>query len=478
MSPEEFRQAGHALVDQLADFWADPGARKVTPGEDTGLAWGLVGKRPLPENGAEPRAILDNASDILRKGSLLNGHPRFFGYITAGATPIGVLSELLAAGINPNCGGWPLSAVASAIEMQTVDWIADLIDFPRPCGGALCSGGNVANMLGFWVGRVAKLGKEVRTDGTQGRRLRAYAPAGTHTWLQKASDLSGIGSDNVVFVESDREERMSIDALREAVAQDKAAGYEPFLVVASGGTVSTGAVDDLVAVRAVCDEFGLWMHVDGAYGAFAACLPEDPEGIRALRLADSVALDPHKWLYAPLEAGCVLTKSRSLLMDAFSYRPPYYHFEKDEDQDSCNFYELGIQNSRGFRALKVWTAMQQAGRSGYVESIGQDIALARAMAEHAHSHPDIELKSCRLSITTYRFVPEGVTDQAQINDLNQRILVEMQKGGDVFVSNAVIDGEYLLRACVVNFRTRLADVRRAVDLAAEIGRRLVGSGVA
>lgn len=480
MTPDEFRAAGHRLVDRLADFWADPASLPLTPGDNPAEVWARVGKRPLPENGKEARVILDNTFEVLRDGSLLNGHPRFFGYITAGAAPIGVLSEMLAAGINPNCGGWPLSATASAIELQTIEWIASLIGYPTPCGGLLCSGGNMANMLGFWAARTAVLGKDVQKSGVGALRLRAYAPTATHTWLQKASDLSGIGADNVVFVETDKEERMSISALRAAIERDVSDGYRPFMVVASGGTVSTGAVDDLKAVRAVCDEFGLWMHVDGAYGAFAACLPEDPEGIKGLAVADSVAMDPHKWLYAPLEAGCVLVRSRDQLFDAFSYRPPYYHFEKHDEDDWCNFYELGVQNSRGFRALKVWTALQQAGRAGYVESIRDDIALTRAMADYAESLPEIEVRTCRLSIVTFRFVPSGppnLRTPERLNSLNQAILAEMQSGGKAFVSNAVLDGDYYLRACCVNFRTRLSDVVAAMDLAVETGRRLASQSV-
>jgi aromatic-L-amino-acid decarboxylase len=471
MTPDEFRAAGHRLVDRLADFWADPASLPLTPGDNPAEVWARIGKRPLPENGKDAGAILENAFDVLRDGSLLNGHPRFFGYITAGAAPIGVLSELLAAGFNPNCGGWPLSPIASAIELQTVDWLAELIGYPKPCGGLLCSGGNVANMLGFWAARVAVLGKEVRATGIAKHRLRAYASSATHTWLQKASDLSGIGSDSVVFVETDSEERMSLTALRAAIESDIASGHKPFIVVASGGTVSTGAVDDLAAIRALCDEFKIWMHVDGAYGAFAAALPENIDGIHGLRLADSVALDPHKWLYAPLEAGCVLVRSREHLIDAFSYRPPYYHFEKHDDDDWCNFYELGIQNSRGFRALRVWTALQQAGRNGYIDSIRDDIALTRAMADYAAKIPVIELRSCRLSILTFRFVPQDrMLDAAALNALNERIVSQMQPGGEAFVSNAVLDGDYYLRACVVNFRTRLSDVTSTVDLAVRLGR--------
>jgi glutamate/tyrosine decarboxylase-like PLP-dependent enzyme len=260
---------------------------------------------------------------------------------------------------------------------------------------------------------------------------------------------------------------MDTDALRAAIERDREDGLAPFLVVASGGTVSTGAVDDLSAVRRICDEFGTWMHVDGAYGAFAACLPEET-ALHDLRHADSIALDPHKWLYAPLEAGCVLVRDRARLLEAFSHRPPYYAFHREDSSDWCNFYELGVQNSRGFRALKVWAALQQAGRSGYVESIRQDIALARAMYDYAAAHPEIEVRSCKLSIVVFRYVAPG----EDVNAVNEKIVAAMQSGGEAFVSNAVLDGEYWLRACVVNFRTRLSDVTETIDLAVRLGRGL------
>jgi glutamate/tyrosine decarboxylase-like PLP-dependent enzyme len=455
MDPDEFRAVGHALVDSLADFWADPRRHPVTPGDDPERAWSLIGRQSLPEGGRPADEVLQGAFEALAAGSLLNGHPRFFGYITAGAAPIGVLAEMLAAGFNPNCGGWPLSPVASAIELQCVQWIAELTAYPADCGGLLCSGGNMANLLGYWAARARSP-----------ERKLALAPAATHTWIQKAADLSGT---EVELVPCGLDERMDLVALAR-MARDK----RPFVVVASGGTVSTGSVDDLAAVRKVCDEVGCWMHVDGAYGAFAACLPDAPSELRYLALADSVALDPHKWLYAPLEAGCALVRDWKVLYDAFSHRPPYYHFDREDSPEWCNFYELGVQNSRGFRALKVWAALQQAGRKGYVASIAQDVALARAMADYAAAQPEIEVRSCRLSIVTFRFVPAGLTDQDELNSLNERIVSAMQEGGEAFVSNAVVGGEYLLRACVVNFRTRLEDVRATVDLAVRLGRELHG----
>ena len=408
MTPEEFSEIGHRLVDDIAALLGSlrerPLGPDITP-EDVRAA--LDASASIPEDGTDAAKLMRDTTQLLVEHSLYNAHPRFFGYITAGAAPIGVLADLLASGTNPNLGGWALSPMASEIEDQAVRWIAELVGFPAGGDGVLTSGGNVANMLGFYAARAAKAGWDVRTEGLQAEgaaSLRVYASGSTHTWIQKAADLSGLGSKSIRWIPTDDVERMDLDALRAAIDEDRAAGLRPFLVVATGGSVSTGAVDDLPAIRDLCDAYDLWMHVDGAYGAFAACAPNVPEELRGLAAADSVALDPHKWLYAPLEAGCALVRDPSALLDAFSYRPEYYYFQ----QEAKNYFERGIQNSRGFRALKVWMQLKQAGRSGYVRMISEDIELARRFHELAEEHAELEAFGHALSITTYRYVPEDL----------------------------------------------------------------------
>jgi len=262
-------------------------------------------------------------------------------------------------------------------------------------------------------------------------------------------------------------------ALEAAIEADVRAGRKPLLVVGTAGSVSTGAIDPLREIAAVCRRHQVWLHVDGAYGAFAAALPEASPDLKALSEADSVALDPHKWLYTPLEAGCALVRHRSHLSDAFGYHPAYYNF----DTAPLNFYELGPQNSRGFRALKVWLGLRQAGREGYVRMIRDDIALAGVLHDAVHAHPELEAVTLGLSIATFRYVPAGFdasTPEAttHLNDLNREILERLQSGGEAFVSNAVIDGKHLLRACIVNFRTTRADVEALPGIVVRIGRAL------
>ena len=476
IDPEEFAAIGHKLVDDVAALLGSMRTRPLGPGEGPEQIRSALGAgRGLPDEGADPAELVEEATELLLAHSILNGHPRFFGYITAGAAPIGVLADLLASAVNPNLGGWSLSPMATEIEAQSVRWIAELVGYPAG-GGILVSGGNMANMLGFWAARAAEATWDVRESGLRGdgaRGLRVYGSKGTHTWIQKAADLSGLGAQAIRWVETDAHGRMSLAALEARIVADIASGDHPFLVVGTGGSVSTGAVDPLPGLRKLCDDYGLWLHVDGAYGAFAAVARNAPDDLRGLALADSVALDPHKWLYAPLEVGCTLVRDAEALLAAFSYRPEYYHLE----EEVTNYFEHGIQNSRGFRALKVWLQLRQAGRAGYTRMIAEDIELARRFHEIAGQHPELEAFTHALSITTYRFVPAdlgGRTEEeavaAYLNELNQEIQARMEKSGQAFVSNAVLGDVYALRMCIVNFRTALEDVHALAEITADLGR--------
>jgi aromatic-L-amino-acid/L-tryptophan decarboxylase len=477
MDAGTFRALGHRLVDQLAGLLEGVQTGPVTHDESPTAvreALGLAG--PLPEEGTEPGALLEDTARRLFDHSLFNGHPRFFGYITSSPAPIGILGDLLASAANPNVGAWILAPAATEIEAQTVRWIAELIGYPADTGGILVSGGNMANFVGFFAARAARAGWDVRAHGVAaGGRLRVYASAETHTWISKAADLSGLGTDSIRWVPIEADLRMDMAALERQIDADTAAGDLPLLVVGTAGSVSTGVIDPLAEIAALCRARGLWFHVDGAYGGLAAALPEAVEDLRALSLADSVAVDPHKWLYAPLEAGCALVRDGEALRAAFSYHPPYYHFE----ERATNYVDYGLQNSRGFRALKVWLALRHAGAAGYRRMIADDIALSRAMADVVRAHAELEFFTHALSITTFRFVPSDLRvrvgeaeTEAHLDALNRSLLDRLQRGGEVFISNAVIRDRYVLRACIVNFNTTRADVEAVPDIVARVGRTI------
>ena len=478
MDAASFRAVGHQLVDDLAELLDSIPRRPVTRGESPSAvreALGLTGS--LPEHGADPAALLQETARLLFDHSLFNAHPRFFGYITASPAPIGILGDFIASALNPNVGAWTLSPAATEIESQTVRWIAELIGYPPDCGGILVSGGNMANLVGFFAARAARAGWNVREEGvaTGERVLRVYASAETHTWLQKAADLSGLGTSAVRWIAVDADLRMDVAELRTQIERDRSAGDVPLMVVGTAGSVSTGAVDPLRAIAALCREHGAWFHVDGAYGGLAAAVPGASDDLRALAEADSVAVDPHKWLYAPLEAGCALVRDAEALRGAFSYHPPYYHFE----ERATNYVDYGPQNSRGFRALKVWLALRQAGAAGYRRMIADDIVLSRTMAEAVRGHAELELFTQALSIATFRYVPPDLRDhvgesdaEAHLDALNRALLDRLQHGGEAFVSNAVVRGRYLLRACIVNFHTTRADVEAVPAIVVRVGREI------
>ncbi len=479
MSPEEFRAAGRRLVDRIADFLARvpdlPVARPLPPPEIRRL----LGEGGLPSEGESVERLLDEASSLLFEHSVLVGHPRFCAYVVGAPAPLGALADLLAATVNQNVGAWHLAPMASEVEAQAVRWIAELVGFPAGGSGLLTSGGNMANFVGFLAARRAKAPWPIRSQGASppgAPPLRVYASTETHTWIQKAADLFGLGTEAIRWVATDSTQRMDVAGLERLLAEDRAAGRLPFLVVGSGGTVSTGAVDDLPRLAEICRRENLWFHVDGAYGGFAAGVEGAPRELSGLALADSVAVDPHKWLYVPLEAGCTLLRDPAALRAAFEYRPPYY--PEPEAEDLIDYHASGPQNSRGFRALKVWLALRQSGANGCRRMIARDIALARRLYDAAARHPELEAVTTGLSVTTFRFVPRDMAsgsaprDEEYLDRLNMELSERLQAGGEVYPSHAVVGGRTVVRTCIVNFRTSEEDADAIPEIAARAGREL------
>jgi aromatic-L-amino-acid decarboxylase len=464
MGKEEFRAIGHQLVDQISEFIGSIREKPVTTGESPDQIQKILGTASLPDHGTPAAQLFSRASDLMMNHSLLNGHPKFFGYITSSPAPIGMLSDLLAASVNPNVGANILSPMATAIEKQTVKWLAEFIGIPSTYGGILVSGGNMANFTAFLAGRTAKAPKSLKEDGLKSAgEMVLYCSKTTHTWIEKAAVLFGHGTKAIRWISTDADNRMDNKILEQTIQDDLKNGKKPFMVVGTAGDVSTGVVDNLAEVALICKQHDLWFHIDGAYGIPAAAVPEFKSMFDGMKDADSIALDPHKWLYAPLEVGCTLVKNPQHLVDTYSSHPVYYNFSGDEEL-SVNFYEYGFQNSRGFRALKVWMALQQVGRSGYVSMINQDVELAKQFFELASRHPELEAVTCNLSIATLRYAPSGHHDEKYLNTLNEALLNELQKGGELFLSNAVVSEKYCLRACIVNFRTSGKDIEKIVEI--------------
>lgn len=474
-----FRKIGYQLIDTISDFLDEIPEKQVTTNKTPKELQNILGDASLPANGTPAEELIAHATKLLLDHSLFNGHPKFFGYITSSAAPIGALADLLAASINQNVGAQILSPIATEIEKQTIKWLAEFIGVSPNYGGVLVSGGNMANFTAFLAARTAKAPKEIKENGltNASKQLITYCSKSTHTWIDKAAILFGHGSKSVRWIPTDASNKMNITLLEQTIKEDIKQGHQPFMVVGTAGDVSTGIVDNLEAIAAVCKTFDLWFHIDGAYGIPAAIIPELKALFTGIKEADSIALDPHKWLYSPLEAGCTLVKNPKHLIDTYSSHPEYYNFSLTEEGGSQNYFEYGLQNSRGFRALKVWLALQQIGSNGYTKLIREDIELAKYFYTLADHHEALKPITQNLSITTLRYVPTDLEGNEEnnatyLNTLNEKLLEELQQGGEMFLSNAIIADQYCLRTCIVNFRTTKKDIEDSIKIIVKEGRKM------
>jgi len=357
-----------------------------------------------------------------------------------------------------------------------VRWLAELMGFPVGATGILASGGSMANFIALAAARRAVTGGNVREDGLGGGpRLVVYASDQVHSCVDKAVDLLGIGTRYLRKIPSDDQFRMSMDALAQAVAADRAQGLEPAIVVGTAGTVNTGAVDPLDALADYCARESLWFHVDGAYGAMARLSPRLAPLFDGLARADSLAADPHKWLYVPYEAGAALVREGHRLADAFRRFPEYLASDPDSPfPGPAWFAERGPELSRGFKALKVFMGLMRHGRSGYAAAIERDVALARHLSDEVDRRPQLErLAPTKLSIVNFRYVAAGMTPE-RLDAVNRQIVNRLVGSGSFFLAPTILKGRASLRVCIVNFRTTEDDLRFLLDEACRVGAELAG----
>jgi aromatic-L-amino-acid/L-tryptophan decarboxylase len=477
-SPEEIRRVGHRVVDLIAEHLGTLPRRPVFSPYPADLAAKFLNDS-VPVTGAGAAAILEEFAARIEPYPFGNGHPRFYGWVNSPPVVIGVFAEALAAAMNPSCAGGNHAAVY--VERQVLNWFKDILGFPRDTMGLLVSGGSMATLTALAVARHVKAGAGVRAQGLQRRAspLTAYIGEEGHGCIRKAVELLGIGSDYLRTIPSDEQYRMQVPALATAIERDLAAGHRPIAVAASAGTVNTGAIDPLGAIADVCRRYGLWLHVDGAYGAPAILTEQYRAELEPIGLADSVAMDPHKWLYIPVEAGLVLVRDAAAMRDAFSLVPPYLRTDGSVSGVGGPpwFSEFGFQQTRGFRALKVWMALKYHGLSGYAEAIGRDIALADYLAARVAEAPDLQLIAPRsLSTVCFRYAPPGPwRDDDRLNVVNKALLEKIQLGGEAFLSSTSLGGRFVLRACIVNPRASRQDIDALVDLVRAAGARLLGT---
>jgi aromatic-L-amino-acid/L-tryptophan decarboxylase len=434
---------------------------------------------PVPEDPMPEEELFAYLRDLSFNWSVYPGHPRFMAYISGAGTVPGAAADLLAAGLNMNLGGWRLSPSATEVERHLTQWLAGQFGLPETAGGLLVSGGAMATFVAIKVARDQHAGVAVREKGVHSldRPLTLYASEEVHVVTDRAADMLGLGSDAVRKIAVDDEYRIRVNQLRAAIEADRKAGNAPFAVVASAGTVATGAIDPLAQVADVCSEEGLWMHVDAAYGG-PAILADDLRPLFAgIGRAHSIAFDPHKWLYTPHSGGCVLVRDLQQMAGSFAVEPTYVHEDRERTGRGINLMEMGPQFSRGFWALKVWVSLLAHGRRAFAARISHDAALARYLGRRIEDRPDFELSApVVLSICCFRYVPADLPEpsgrEEYLDELNRRLMTEIQLDGRVYYSNAVLHGRFVLRVCIVNFRTEAEDLDALLDVTAEIGARL------
>jgi glutamate/tyrosine decarboxylase-like PLP-dependent enzyme len=462
----------------MLDLWSELLERMpempVTPvaaAEDVAAEMDL----PIPAAPLPPAEIARLLRPLIFDHSALCGHPGFLAYISGSGTVPGAAADLLAAGLNPNVGGWSLSAGATELELHLMRWIAGRFGLPAGAGGLMTSGGAASNFTALKAARDARAPGDIRAKGVDGLRLVLYASQEAHATIAEAADMMGLGERAVRSIPTDEAFRMRADELERAVADDLAAGTHPFCVVATAGTTATGAVDPLRAIAGICERHGLWLHVDAAYGGAAVFAPELRHLLDGIDLADSISFDPHKWLYTPQSSACLLARDPRTLRAAFSIDAAYVREDADLSGRGTNIGELGPQWSRAFIALKVWMSLAAHGTDAYARRIAHDVELARYLDQRVQEHPDLEsMCPVTLSIACFRYAPAGIVDET-LDALNERLMIEIRRDGRTCPSNAVLRGRYGLRACFVNHRTEADVVDDLVDAAVTLGSALVAA---
>ncbi len=474
LSPEEIRRIGYLAADAVAGHRESLESRPVfgKVGPDASLF-----EEPVPEEGQPIEKTLAFVREHILPFPMGNSHPRFYGFINATADPIGITADYLASAMNSNCWGGDHAAIH--VEHRVVRWLCELLGYPREAEGILVSGGSMANFTALAAARRAVTPGNVREDGLAGEgraRPIVYASDQVHSCVDKAVDLLGIGTKNLRKIETDERFQIRMDRLSQAVAADRQAGLSPAIVVGNAGTVNTGAIDPLDEIADFCRKESLWFHVDGAYGAMAALHAELRPLFAGMERADSIAADPHKWLYVPYEAGATLVREGGRLAAAFRKFPEYLASDPESPfPGPAWFAERGVELSRGFKALKVWMGLKTHGRRGYAEAIANDIRLARFLCDEIARRPDFELLSEPvLSIANFRYRPsEGSLSDTALDRVNRRIVNRLVGDGSFFLAPTILKGRTALRVCIVNFRTTEKDLTLLLDEAARIGKELL-----
>jgi aromatic-L-amino-acid decarboxylase len=482
MESREFRELGHRLVDRLAEYLDGIEDRPLFP-DVTPAALDRLFDEPLPEEPASAAEVLRLLEEKLFPYCSHVNHPGYMGLITPTPTPVGILGDLVASALNQNIGAWTIGPSGVAMERRTVRWLTDLAGYDGKAGGNLTSGGTMANFLGLKLARDHASGDRAQHEGIRDR-WAAYVSEERHVSVDKAADAVGIGRDGLRVLPTDRDFRVRLDALEEALAEDRARGIRPMCVIGLAGTTNTGSVDDLRALRRIADRERAWFHVDAAYGGGMLLSTKRPGILEGLALADSITMDPHKWFYAPLDAGAILVRDDARLTRSFGLQPAYLTDRMDAEGERYLYYVHGFEQSRRFRGLKVWMSFKRYGAAQIGRWIDGNIEQAERLYDLAAAHPDFEPATRPLmSAVCLRYAPAGTgeeragakqagedrTGQGRVGEdrvledrvredplapLHAEVVRRIERGGRFWISTTVLKGKTWFRVNPVNFRTR------------------------
>jgi len=474
LDPEDWTEAqavAHQAVDDAIEYLRDIRDRPVwrdMPGEVR-----RTFEKPLPHSPTPLSKVYGEVAETLIPYPMGNIHPRFWAWYMGSSNFTGALADFLAAIQGSNLGGG--NHAAAKMDEQVVDWCKEMIGFPASASGTLVSGGSMANTLALIVARNDKAGVDVREHGVAAieKPLRFYASDQIHSCHRKAIEAMGLGNCALQRIPTGDDLRVDLDALGAAIARDRAAGFQPACVIGNAGTVNTGAIDDLEALADLAARENLWFHVDGCIGALIAIAPDNAHRVRGLERADSVALDPHKWLHAPFEVGCVLVRDAAAHLASFSVAQEYLERTPRGLASAGWLYEYGLQTSRGFRALKVWMALKEHGVEKFGRLIDQNIAQGHYLDGLIASEPLLEsIARATINIVCFRYRPPGL-DEVALKRLNVEIMMQLQEDGIAAISDTTVHGKHCLRVAINNHRTRYSDldllVRAIVRLGRDIG---------
>lgn len=489
LSPREMKSLARSVEKWIAKYYGLSSDTRVFP-KVSGKTLRRSLREKLPRDGTSLEEIFECFENKIVAGSRNNLHPRFFGYVSGAANPIAAFADGLCSALNQNVTSWRSAPSAVELELLVIEWFKEMLGYPKAGFGLLTSGGSIATLIAMAIARTRAGGAGVLTCGLQSlgdKRLKIYASDQIHMSVTKSAELLGLGRDSVRLIESDDRFRLDPIMLVRHMAEDRKRGDVPMCVVASAGTVACGAIDPLGEIARVCQEFGVWFHVDGAYGGFAMLSKLMRDKFKGIERADSVSLDPHKWLSQPVDAGCLLVRDRRYAHETFSGTiGDYTRVYMAAPDESFAFFEHGIELSRRMRALKIWMTLKYYGADRIASCIERNLEDARHMQSLIESCAELELLApVELSIFCFRYVPREVREEygaasqnrravldERLNQLNRELMLEIQRGGNAYLSNATLRGKFALRGCIVNYRTRREYLEITRDEVLKHGRRL------